>query len=234
MWSNENSPLEKVGKVHFFFLRVYLDEAGVIHHLANVPGDNMQKTQLQNSSPFSHSFKMFECMSTQENCKIRCIGQFSPDMVSEVWLAFPGHSIFSYEIFLKHYLEHRWIDKIPKYPITYTLDQKNASFGKNTKLALIAMGFEQFYEFQKMTYPWIFQDIERTIRYFWTGFLATCVKFQWSNMTLPGSLELDPGSHGKPIISWCVSFETECIPSKTCLSGDFSSISCLTVHLEFP
>ena len=61
-----------------------------------------------------------------------------------------------------------------------------------------------------MTYPWIFQDIERTIRYFWTGFLATCVKFQWSNMTLPGSLDLDPGSQGKPMNSWCVSFETEC------------------------
>ena len=34
---------------------------------------------------------------------------------------------------------------------------------KNTKFALIAMWFEQFYEFQIMTYRWTFQDIERTI-----------------------------------------------------------------------
>ena len=40
--------------------------------------------------------------------------------------------------------------------------------------------------------------------------LVTCFKFQWSNMTLPGSLDLDPGSQGKPMNSWCVSFETEC------------------------
>ena len=76
---------------------------------------------------------------------------------------------------------------------------------------MIAIGFEQFYEFQKMTHPWTFQDIERTIRYFWTGFFATCFKFQWSNTILPGSLDLDPGSHGKPMNSWCVSFETECM-----------------------
>ena len=28
-------------------------------------------------------------------------------------------------------------------------------------------------------------------------------------MTRPGSLDLDPGSHGKQMNSWCVSFETE-------------------------
>ena len=30
-------------------------------------------------------------------------------------------------------------------------------------------------------------------------------------MTLPRSLDLDPGSQGKPMNSWCVSFETECM-----------------------
>ncbi len=29
-------------------------------------------------------------------------------------------------------------------------------------------------------------------------------------MTLPDSLDLDPGSQGKSMNSWCVSFETEC------------------------
>ncbi len=66
----------------------------------------MQKTSFQNCSPFSHSFKMFECKSTQENCEMSNIRQFSPDMVSENWLAFPIHLIFWYEIFLKHYLAH--------------------------------------------------------------------------------------------------------------------------------
>ncbi len=30
-------------------------------------------------------------------------------------------------------------------------------------------------------------------------------------MTQLGSLDLDTGSHGKPMNSWCVSLETECI-----------------------
>ena len=38
----------------------------------------MQKTPFQNSLRFSHSFKMFECTSTQENSEIRNIGQFFP------------------------------------------------------------------------------------------------------------------------------------------------------------
>ena len=84
----------------------------------------MQKTPFQNSSLFSHSFKMFECKSTQENCEIRNIRQFSPDMVSENWLDFPSHLIFWHEIFLKHYLEHCRIKKITKDPIPCTLGQK--------------------------------------------------------------------------------------------------------------
>ncbi len=30
-----------------------------------------------------------------------------------------------------------------------------------------------------------------------------------------GSLDLDPGSQGKPMNSWCVSFETECMFTET-------------------
>ncbi len=32
----------------------------------------------------------------------------------------------------------------------------------------------------------------------------------WYNTTLPRSPDLDPGSQGKPMNSWCVSFKTEC------------------------
>ncbi len=53
----------------------------------------MQKALFQNLSWFSHSFKMLECNSTQDNCEIRNIRQFSSDMVSENWLAFPIHSL---------------------------------------------------------------------------------------------------------------------------------------------
>ncbi len=45
-----------------------------------------------------------------------------------------------------------------------------------TKFALLPMGFEQFYEFQNMTYPWTFQDIGRTVWHFWMWFL--CDLFQ--------------------------------------------------------
>ncbi len=76
------------------------------------------------------------------------------------------------------------------------------------------LGFEQFYEFQNMTYPWTFQDIGRTLWNIWMGVFATCFKFLWSNMTLPGALDLDTGSQGKSKNSRCLSFETECI-SKT-------------------
>ena len=38
--------------------------------------------------------------------------------------------------------------------------------------------------------------------------VESCISL--SNMTLPGSLDLDPGSQGKPMNSWCVSFGTEC------------------------
>ena len=61
----------------------------------------MQKTPFQNSSPFSHSFKMFDCMSTQDDHEIRILKQFSPDMVSEIWLSFSSHLVFCYETFCK-------------------------------------------------------------------------------------------------------------------------------------
>ncbi len=117
---------------------------------------------------------------------------------------------FAMKPFVKHYLEDYRIGKIPPDSMSYTLGQKKRMIWKNTKLALIAMGFQQFYEFQNTTYPWTFQDIGRTIWHFWMGFFATCFKFAWSNVTPPGSLDLDPGSQGKPVNSWCISFETEC------------------------
>ncbi len=37
------------------------------------------------------------------------------------------------------------------------------------------------------------------------------VVYSISNMILQGSLDLDPGSQGESMNSWCVSFETEFI-----------------------
>ncbi len=52
------------------------------------------------------------------------------------------------------------------------LAKRYASFGTNTKFALIATGFEQFYEFQSTSYPWTLQDIGRTISNFSMGVFA--------------------------------------------------------------
>ena len=48
---------------------------------------------------------------------------------------------------------------------------------KNTDFALIAMGFEQFYELQNTTHTWTFQDIVRIIGFFECYFFVTCFKF---------------------------------------------------------
>ena len=48
--------------MRFFFFLVYFSKAGFIRHLGNAPGINVQKTPFQNFSPFSHGFKMFECV----------------------------------------------------------------------------------------------------------------------------------------------------------------------------
>ena len=140
-------------------------QTGFINHLANTPGDNMQKTTFQNSSLFPRSFKMFECKSMQENCEKRNILQFSPDMASENWLDFPSHLIFWHDIVLKHFLEHSGIKKKYRRILYHALQaRRNASFGKKYKFAVIAMG--QFYEFQNMIYPWTFQDVCTTVLHF--------------------------------------------------------------------
>ncbi len=78
----------------FFFVEVYFSEAWFIHHLTNASCDNMQKTPFQISPQFSYIFKMFQCMSTQENHELRILRQFSPDMVFEIWLPFLNHLMF--------------------------------------------------------------------------------------------------------------------------------------------
>ncbi len=65
--------------------------------------------------------------------------------------------------FSQHYLEHCRIRKYSRIQYHALLAKRNALFARNTKSVLIAMGFEQFYEFQYMTYPWTFQDFWRTV-----------------------------------------------------------------------
>ena len=43
---------------------------------------------------------------------------------------------------------------------------------------------------------------------FLNGVFARCFKFLRSDMSLPGALDLDPGSQGKSMNAWYVSFET--------------------------
>ena len=86
---------------------------------------------------------------------------------------------FAMKSFLKHYLEHCWNKKYTRIQYHALLAIRNASFWKNTKFALLPMGFQQFYEFQNTTYPWTFQDIAETVWHFWMGFFGTCFKFLW-------------------------------------------------------
>ena len=99
-----------------------------MNHLANAPCHLIQKTRFQNPSPFSHSSKMFQWMSTQENSEIRNIGQFFADMVSQIWSAFPGHLIFWCETFFTTLLRALQNYKIPEDSIQCTLGQKKCNF----------------------------------------------------------------------------------------------------------
>ncbi len=69
------------------------------------------------------------------------------------------------------------------------LTKRNASFGKITKFALIAVGFEQFCHEPKMT----------------------CTQ----NVHDPGSGSVTQGHRKKQVQKSCVSFEEECIPIHT-------------------
>ncbi len=54
-------------------------------------------------------------------------------------------------------------------------------------------------------------------------------------MILLGSLDLDPGSQGKPMNSWCVSFETECNQAKHTMGSVFSVLApCIYTILKMP
>ena len=78
---------------------------------------------------------------------------------------------FDTKSFLKHYLEHCQNKNYPRNQFHALLAKRNASFWKNTKFALLPMGFEQFYECKNLTYPWNFQDIMETFDIFEWGFL---------------------------------------------------------------
>ena len=161
-----------------------------------------------------HRFlKVLKCLSAcqlRKTVKYEVSGNFSLIWSPKFGWLFQVIWYFDVKPFLQHYLEHCTITKYPRIQYHALLAKRNASFAKNTESALIAIGFEQFYEFQNMAYPWTFQDIRRMVWHFWIGFFATCFKFLRSNTTLPGALDFDPGSQGKSMNSWCVSFETEC------------------------
>ena len=75
-----------------------------------------------------------------------------------------------------------------------------------------------------MKVPRILKQFQLKILTLQLRFLIAKMNFR---VTQPGSLDLDPGSHGKPMNSWCVSFETEC-NNETC----HCVIRCSVNHLH--
>ena len=149
-------------------------------------------------------------MSTQENSEIRNIRQFFPDMVSEIWLAFPGHLIFWCETFFTTLLGTLQNYKIPQDSIPCTLGQKKSIVCKEYRICIDFNGIWAVLRIPKYYIPLDFWRYRENGLTFSNWFFATCFKFSWSNTNLPGALDLDPGSQGKPLNPWCVSFETEC------------------------
>ena len=177
----------------------------------------MQKTSFQNSSPFSHSFKMFECKSTQENCEIWNIRQFSPDMVSENWLAFPIHLIFWYAIFLKHYLEHCRIKKnTQRFNTIHSWPKEMHHLEKIPSLHWLQWDLSCFV----MSPKWHVLKQVRIVRDPWgisqRGFLQVTLRTIWQNVHDPGSGSVTQGHREKWVQKSCVSFEGECTNSTLC------------------
>ncbi len=141
---------------------------------------------------------MFECNSTHEYCEIRNIRQFSPDMVPENWLAFPIHSIFWYDFFLKYYLEHCRIKKntqwfniihswpeemhhLEKIPILHWLQWDLSCFVMNPKWLVLKQ-------------VWIARDPRGNLQ---RGFLQVTLTTIWQNVHDPGSRSVTKGHREK-------------------------------------
>ncbi len=65
--NHETELLQEVGRLYFFFGRVYFSEPAAIHHFCNGPGNNLQKTAFQNSSRFSPNRKVFRYTQSWKN-----------------------------------------------------------------------------------------------------------------------------------------------------------------------
>ncbi len=141
---------------------------------------------------------MFECKSTQENCEIRNIRQFSPDMVSENWLAFPIHLIFWYAIFLKHYLEQCRIKKNTQWFNTIHFWPKEMHhFKKIPSLHWLQWDLSCFV----MSPKWHVLKQVRIARDPWgisqRGFLQVTLRTIWQNVHDPGSGSVTNGHREK-------------------------------------
>ena len=132
-------------------------------------------------------------------------------MVSKIWLAFRRHLIFWCKVFSKTFLGTLQNYKIPQDSIPCTLGRKKCIVCKEYRICIDCNGIWASLRIPKYDIPLDFSRYWENHLTFLNGVFSTCFKFTWSNMTLPGSLDLDPGSQGKPGNSWCVSFETECM-----------------------
>ena len=101
--------------------------------------------------------------------------------------------------------------KIPQDSIPCTLGQKKCIVCKEYRICVGCNGIWAVLRIPKYDIPLDFSRYRENGLTFLNRVFATCFKFSWSNTMLPGALDLDPGSQGKSMNSWCVSFEAECI-----------------------
>ncbi len=112
---------------------------------------------------------------------------------------------------MRSFLEHcRIKKKHPRIQYHTPLAKRNGSFKRKYRICHDCNGIWAVLRIPKHDIPLDFLKYLENHLTFFNGFFATCFNFSLSNMTKPGSLDLDPGLYGKPINSWCISYETEC------------------------
>ncbi len=93
---------------------------------------------------FATVLKCLGARQVRKTMKYEFSGNFSLTWSLKFGRLFQVISYFDTKPFVKHYLEDYRIGKIPQDSMSCTLGQKKHMNWKNTKLALIVMGFELF------------------------------------------------------------------------------------------
>ncbi len=166
----------------------------------------MQKNPFQNPSPFSPSFKMLSASQLREATKN-----------TKYWAIFPWHDLWNLVGFSKSFDILLW-------NLFLNITWNHAELINTARFNTMHSWPKETHHLEKVpNLHWLQWDCSNftksktwhTLRYlenhlkFLNGFFVSCFKFSWSNITFPGSLDIDPGSHGKPMNSWSISYETD-------------------------